>query len=229
MPPIPKKGKVNDETSSRGSTQQTQPMSLLNREGWLTEAASLLAPLFPDELRNKPFRVTCGWPSIQGLGAKFRRVGECHAIENSKAGVHELFISPVLDDPLDVAGTLAHELAHVAAGLKAAHGKEFVKICHYVGLTSGKPKSIMPGPLLNAKIKDLLKTLPEYPHKALVPTAKEKGKSAGSVGLICTDVGCGCRVSIARKWLDAIPSLPTCGCGFPFSRKDGNNDGAGDE
>jgi hypothetical protein len=192
----------------------------MNRESWLTAVAEQLAPLFPCGLKGKKYRVTCGWPSVGGLGAKARRVGECHSHESSKGKVHEIFISPFLDDPVDVAGTLAHELAHVAAGIKAAHGKEFVRVCKAVGLTDGRPKNVGPGPLLVEQIKGIIKPLPEYPHKSLAPVRAAK-KAGGSVGLVCTAQGCGCKVQIGASWLDKIPSLPTCGCGSPFARKDG--------
>src|SRR5262245_3291211 len=121
-----------------------------NREGWLTEVASQVEPFFVG-FKLDPYRVTCGWPSRNGLGRRMRRVGECHGSKSSKAGIHEIFISPLLDKPLEVAGTLCHELAHAAAGIDAAHGKDFVKVCKHVGLTRGKPTSVMPGERLNAR------------------------------------------------------------------------------
>lgn len=200
--------------------------TVLNREGWLTEAARLMEPLF-QPYTLKPYRVTCGWPSVGGLGARARRVGECHALENSRGKVHELFISPVLDDFHDVSGTLAHELAHVAAGIKAGHGRGFVEVCKRVGLTRGKPGSVMPGTLLVEALERALKPLGPYPHKAIVPARKAK-KPATVVGLLCTADGCGCKASMPRKWLEVV-GVPTCACGGRMRPKDEPDDGGEDD
>jgi hypothetical protein len=94
----------------------------MNREAWLNELAKLAVPVFSG-YQLKPYRLTCGWPSKGGMGRRSRRVGECHSLESSKGGVHEIFISPLIDESLEVGGTVLHELAHVAAGITAGHGK----------------------------------------------------------------------------------------------------------
>ena len=135
--------------------------ALHNREGWLTEVSRGMEYLFKGFSLSK-YRVTCGWPCVGAL-SKARRVGECHGAKSSKDGVFELFISPVLDDPLEVAGTVCHELAHVAAGIDARHGSGFVKVCRHVGLTKGKPMSASPGPYLEERLGKLLLPLGPYP------------------------------------------------------------------
>lgn len=180
----------------------------MNREAWLTELAAQVQPMFKG-FKIKPYRITCGWPCKEALGKKRRRVGECHAIESSKDGVHEIFISPLLDAPLEVAGTVCHELAHVVAGIPAGHGKGFRIVCKHVGLTTGRPASIMPGPALNERLQKIIDKQGAYPHKALVPLAKP-AKAPSVVRLECCD--CGCVVVISNKWLENSGS-PTCGCG----------------
>ena len=198
----------------------------MNREAWLTEVAkTILEPLYPGGLKGRPYRVTCGWPSTGGLGGKTRRIGECHALESSKDKVHEIFISPVLDQPLDVAGTLAHELAHVAAGIKAGHGKEFVEVCKLVGLTAGKAKSAGPGTLLQERLRRALTKLPPYPHAAIVPVVKVKAARSSNMSLVCSAEECGCRCTMSVRWLgEEGPGLPTCGCGSLFRLKGGDDD-----
>jgi hypothetical protein len=183
----------------------------LNREGWLTEAGRIIEPLFRP-LRVGAYRVTCGWPCKGGTSLKRRRVGECHPVESSRAGVSELFISPVLDGFGDVTGTLVHEMAHVVAGVKAGHGRGFVRVCRHVGLTKGKATSAEPGERLAEQVAKLLEPLGKYPHSALVPKGKPK-KPPGVVGLECA--GCGCKVTISFKWLGQS-GPPVCGCGKSF-------------
>ncbi len=76
----------------------------MNREGWLTEVAKQMEPIFSG-YKLPAYRVTCGWPCKNALGARTKRVGECHGVASSTGGNFELFISPLLADPLEVSGT----------------------------------------------------------------------------------------------------------------------------
>lgn len=198
----------------------------MNREAWLTSLAESLRPVFRGMALGR-IRVSCGWPSRNALGRRSRTVGQCFAPECSKDGVHEICVSPLLDDPLEVAGTLTHELAHAAAGIKAGHGKKFVKLCRAVGLTKGEPRQVMPGPYLEDFIRGLLEPLGAYPHRALTPvvTVKE-AKAPGVLKLVCPTEGCGCEVRIARKLLEKC-GPPVCACGGVFG-EDGPAGGEGD-
>lgn len=183
----------------------------MNREAWLTEMAARAVPLCFRDFTMPPYRVTCGWPCSGGLAAKSRRIGECHGAESSKSGHFEIFVSPVLDDPLDVAGTVCHELAHVVAGIEAAHGKEFVRVCRAAGLTAGKPRSVGPGPQLTERLRAITARLGPYPHAAIIGERKEKEKKPPtSTSVECVE--CGCRMTISYNWLGRA-GPPTCGCG----------------
>ena len=162
------------------------------------------------------YRVTCGWPSKAAFG-RLRRVGECHAAKCSKAGIYELFISPCLDDPAEVTGTLAHELAHVAAGVEAAHGKGFVQVCRHVGLTRGKPTSVMPGDSLADYLAKATAGLGVYPHQAIIGRTRPRVERARTtLGLQCRE--CSCKITIGAKWLEQS-GYPVCGCGGTFGLK----------
>lgn len=181
----------------------------MNREAWLTDMAKQVEPLF-SQFKLDPYRVSCGWPSCKGLAGRGRVVGECTAKEASKGKVCEIFISPLLDQPLEVAGTLCHEIAHVAAGVYAQHGKEFVRVCRAVGLTKGKPTTIMPGDRLNARLSKLIETQGEYPHQCIQPVLRKVEKISTTARLMCEV--CGCRLSMSLKWLESA-GPPLCGCG----------------
>jgi hypothetical protein len=186
--------------------------SLRWREEWLSELAKCVHPAFKG-FAMAPYRLTCGWPCRNGLGRRRRAVGECHARESSKGGIHEIFISPVLDEPLEVAGTVCHELAHVAAGIKAGHGKGFVKVARHVGLTRNRPTSAMPSAVLESRLRKILGPLGPYPHSAVLPALKPV-KPRTSVKLTCPS--CQCVVTIGILNLKSA-GLPTCGCGTLFT------------
>lgn len=184
-------------------------MSSLNREGWLTEVARRIESIFKDFSLAK-YRVTCGWPCTHALGRRARRIGECHGVESSADGTHEIFISPTLVNPAEVSGTLVHELAHVAAGIEAAHGSRFVSVCRHVGLIKGRPTQVMPGPQLASWLGKITEQVGEYPHAKLEPKLKKVARSPGSAKLVCVE--CDLVAVIGRKWL-SISGTPTCGCG----------------
>lgn len=186
----------------------------LNREGWLTALAKATEPLFRG-YRFAPYRVTCGWPCQSALSAGRRRYGECHSLRTSADGHHEIFITPLVAQSLEVAGILSHELAHVVAGTEAAHGRRFVAVCRHVGLTKGKPTSALPGDRLNDELLRLIESIGPYPHAAIKPILKPK-KASTSVTLECE---CGCRVTISRKWLADV-GAPVCGCGGTMEERD---------
>ena len=188
-------------------------MNHMNREAWLNELGKQITPLFTagKAFPIKPFRVTCGWPCRHALGVKRRVLGQCFAAENSSApngGIHELFISPLLDKPLEVAGVLTHEIAHVAAGIKAGHGSWFVKVCKHVGLTKGKPTSVLPGEKLNEQLTKLLDKLGPYPHQAMIPSTVQTTKSPTSITLQCQS--CECLIRITFSWIEKS-GIPVCG------------------
>ena len=184
----------------------------MNREQWLTEIAQRMETLFKSKnYPLKPYRVTCGWPCRLGLSLRAPRIGECHPVVSSKGGVMEIFVSPRLDKPLDVAGVVVHELTHVAVGTEWSHGTRFKAAMKALGLV-GKPTSAMPGEKLNETLQKHIDQLGAYPHAALEPV-RTAAKSGSAVKLLCD---CGCNFRMSRKWLEES-GVPICGCGKPFN------------
>ncbi len=190
----------------------------MNREGWLTAVAMAVRPVFKP-LGLPDYRVTCGWPSRRGLGVKSRVVGECHGISSTPGNIAQIFISPLIAEPLEVAGTLCHELAHAVAGSAAGHGPGYVKVCRAVGLTEGRPTVVMPGEILRSRLSRVVERLGPYPHVAMTPRMKAVKPGEKAVTLSCPD--CGCVVRITADWLeDAGPPLCGCHCGRPMTPKE---------
>ena len=88
------------------------------REPWLAAASVLLQhDVFPSASIEAPqwearrYRVACGFP-IGYRGSRTGKVtlGQAFDPSISADGTFEVFINPILDNPLDVLGVLAHEL-----------------------------------------------------------------------------------------------------------------------
>ena len=68
-----------------------------NREAWLNQAVIELKPLFKQKGYEMPvLRVSCGFASTGSL----RHIGQCFPTTLSETGENEIFISPVLDQPV---------------------------------------------------------------------------------------------------------------------------------
>lgn len=89
------------------------PNRFEHREAWLHAAIAVMQSLFGEHGGNIPanIRVASGFP----FGSR-KAIGQCWPKTASKDGIYEIFISPVLDDPMRVAGVLAHELVHATVG-----------------------------------------------------------------------------------------------------------------
>jgi hypothetical protein len=185
----------------------------MNREQWLTDAAELLRPIFKQHGYDVPhIRVSTGWPSKGGRSLKRRTIGECWFEHTSVDGIPQLFISPVLVDGVEVLATLAHEMAHVVAGVEAMHRGKFMEVINAIGLI-GKPTATKAGPELEVGLLYLLKKLGDYPHAKLIFETKPK-QSTRLIKASCSN--CECIIRITRSWIEQAEkqngglSCPVC-------------------
>lgn len=191
-------------------------MSYETRESWLRAAADrmwteLLAPL--TGTKQPVWEVSCGWPSRRATSSN-RRIGECwYPIHCADKSTHHLFISPALDNPLDVLDTLIHELVHAVVGPGVGHRGAFRRLAKAVGL-EGKMTATYAGDALKVRLVEMVIGLGQYPHAALNAVAKHKVQSTRLLRLVCSN--CGYVIRTTAKWLAA--GVPTCHCGTPFRR-----------
>src|SRR5262249_45559626 len=144
------------------------------REVWLERAASfLLDYMVLQGLPRIAVRVSCGWPSRGGLGARAAVVGQCFPPTMCKDGIPQIFVSPRIDDSLRVLGTLLHELIHAAVGCQFGHRKEFSKAARRVGL-AGPPTATTVGDRLRPVLQRFVAASGQYPHAAIQPHVKQK-------------------------------------------------------
>lgn len=183
----------------------------MNRENWLEEAVKHLNWLFKAEEMELPeIRVSVGWPSKGGLSKK-RVVGQCWAGIAAKDGKVNIFISPMVDDAIEVLTILTHEMVHAWTGPGVGHKGEFVTGAKAVGLVA--PWTSTPaGEDLIPHLTKIADDLGDYPHSALNPAespVKKQTTRMKKASCACCDY----TVRLARKWVEvAVPRCPNPHC-----------------
>lgn len=158
----------------------------MNREQWLNTAADAMRPYFAAHGYTIPqnVRVTCGWPSRSATSRRRRRIGECWSDAASAGRVFEIFISPTLSDPLEVAHVLAHELVHATVGLEAGHRGPFARLARAIGL-EGPLTATVAG---EAFIRWFTAAgLPAYPHDAMTASNRDKKQTTRLIKCFCPE------------------------------------------
>jgi hypothetical protein len=170
-------------------------------------------------------RVSCGWPAKGGLSQSRKKLYDVWPFETSKDGFIEIFISPLLSQPLDVLTTLTAALGPACVGLNDKEGlKRYFKV---VGLT-GKPAEPAPSDELKHFLEARIEESGAFPGGAIDPAKilkDEADKKPGSRMLKaqCEAPDCGYVIRLAAKWLDR--GLPVCVCGMKFIGPDRDADG----
>jgi hypothetical protein len=159
-----------------------------NREAWLDRAIDLFfRPLFAQLGYKIPdvVHVSVGWGQGRA-GAESKDIaGQCWSGVTSEDSAPHIFISPMLSDPIEVLGTVAHELVHATLDPVMDHGKEFRSLATKIGLV-GKMTATVPDVSTSAQY--MLLTQPDgdlgpYPHSALsileLPVRSRQPEMAG--------------------------------------------------
>lgn len=192
--------------------------TITTREEWLQVIAGTLAGRYEGQGVSVPERLhlSCGFPSARALSKKKRRLGECWYATASKDGINQIFVTPLVDDALEAAGIVAHELLHAALPEGAGHGKEFRAAMKKVGLT-GHPTSASPGDELNKWLEEQIKVIGTYPNGAIDPMATRTGPKKQTTRLhklFCPE-NKDHKEYILRATQRAIDiGIPTCPCGL---------------
>jgi hypothetical protein len=134
-----------------------------NREQWLTNVAVLLRPWFSARGYEIPLRIRLG---VGSLSSSRRVLGVCHS-EVDRDGYRHITLSPFFDEPVLVAAVLVHELIHALLPQDERHGRRFAAAAWSLGL-EGPVTQVTPGPELAAHLREIVRRVGPYPHKALV-------------------------------------------------------------
>ena len=152
------------------------------REQWLTEVAVLLRPWFSSRGYEIPLRVRLG---VGALATSHRTLGVCHC-PCDRDGFQHITISPFIDDRVLVATVLVHELIHATLPPSEGHGRRFAAAARRLGLV-GKPTVAEAGEDLLAHLRELVRQVGPYPHRALTtePVSGRGSAASRARRLIC--------------------------------------------
>lgn len=179
-------------------------MSHPTREAWLLAAVEGLRDLFKQHGAEIPeVRVSVGFP---GGRSPRKAIGQYWPPQACEDAVPQVFVSPVLNEPLRALDVLVHELVH-AVHPEAGHKGAFAKLAKAVGLT-GKMTATVAGPELTTRLNALSSELGAYPHAAInLQDRKKQGTRLNKAE--CSACGYTCRVT--KKWVEAL-GAPLCPC-----------------
>jgi ribosomal protein L37E len=174
------------------------------REQWLNNAVTSVRGIFhangypiPDHVR-----VSCGFPSKRARSL-YKSIGEHWSSSASDDATHEILISPVVDDPVEVFAVLCHELAHSATDGDGHQGR-FPRAARALSL-EGKPSATVGGKEFRETFGGLIDGLGAYPHARLNVASK---KTQGTRMIKASCPTCGYVVRLTGKW--AAFGLPIC-------------------
>lgn len=183
-------------------------MNTSNREAWLTKAInSHLVKLFKQSgYTIPPVKVSVGFPG--GRGSQ-KAIGQHWVPEASEDKKGSIFISPVIDDTLEVLGVLVHELVHAAVGNKHGHGPVFKRCALALGLT-GNMRSTEIGPKLTKELKKIIRQNGRYPHAKLnLKLAPIKKQTTRMIKMECEECG---YIARASRTLILVKGATLCPC-----------------
>jgi hypothetical protein len=140
----------------------------VTREEWLEAAVAELESRLPP---LPELKLSVGWPK----GTR-KHLAQCWSAKRSKdQRTNHIFVSPVLDDPVQVLQSLLHELVHAAVGTEAGHRKPFSQLAGKLGFL--KPWTATPmGEALRQELTELAEKLGEYAHVQLTEREKQKAR-----------------------------------------------------
>ena len=179
------------------------------RDEWLAAATEGLRADF--EAARSPIpekiRSSFGFPHGGG-GGKRKTIGQHWDAKQIGDGIGQIYISPTLDDPIEILATLVHELVHAAVGSECGHKGEFKRSAQAIGLV-GKMTATTAGETLTARLSALADDLGPLPHSKLTPNSRKK---QGTRMLKAECVPCEYIVRLTRKMIDqhGCPICPAC-------------------
>ncbi|CAO4183672.1 hypothetical protein [Methylorubrum aminovorans] len=192
-----------------------------NREEWLTRVAVYLRPWFEKRGHPIPTGVKLSVGSLTRVRSK---LGVCW-VKPDQDGNRHIVISPFLDDAVEVADTLCHELVHAMLPPTVGHKKLFNVTCEALGLTRGSGTTRSAGPELRAHLAWIVaERAGPYPHSTLsnieavreprkvIRDLSDAPKPEGAVRLRLFCPGCKSIISVNRKTFDRQPFIAAALC-----------------
>jgi len=140
----------------------------MNREAWLSMLARKMRPIFKKAKVEFPkrFAVSCGFPSRRAI-SKEPFYGQCWHWTSSANGTIEIFITPLLDDSLEISVVLLHEMIHASVDNIHGHGRPFIEAAKAIGMIPPYTRC-MEGDDLSSELRLIVNSLPPYPHARII-------------------------------------------------------------
>jgi hypothetical protein len=180
------------------------------REAWLIAALEAIAPLWEGEVDIPEIRVSVGFPG--GKSNRNKVIGQCWSGEATNDGITAIFISPIIEDAIEVLSVLCHEAVHAILGKGFGHRKEFGKLARQIGL-EGKLTGTHAGEALKAKLVEIADELGEWPHSALKASTLEGVKQGTRMLKVVCPEGSDFKLRMTAKWIeDPDYGPPLCPC-----------------
>ncbi len=189
------------------------------REEWLLRATERMRfNLFARNGAEIPeVKVSVGFPAGSRPTSKHKTTGQYWPGTASTDGIAQVFISPIIDKPIEALEILAHELVH-AVYPTDGHGSEFGRLARAIGL-EGPLTATVAGEALKAELEVMAEGLGEFPHSAINFDSRKK-QSTRLVKVWCKE--CGYTLRATQKWISK--GTPSCVCngkpmdtdGIPF-------------
>lgn len=198
-----------------------RPPPTQNREEWLTRVAIYLRPWFEKRGHPIPTKVKLSVGSLTKVRSK---LGVCWS-QPDQVGNRHIVISPFLDDAVEVADTLCHELVHAMLPPTVGHKKQFNDACEALGLTRGSGTTRSAGPELRDHLAWVVaERAGPYPHSTLSKIEVVRGprkvirdladapKPEGALRLRLFCPGCKSIITENRKTFDRQPFIAAAVC-----------------
>lgn len=188
---------------------ETTKAKYKTREQWLEAAVKALSAKILKSIDHPvpAVRVSVGWPG--GRGPKANVIGQCWKLETATDKVSQIFISPIVHEPVHALGVLLHEIIHAMDNGESGHRGFFARTSREVGLEPPF-KGVNIGKPLHEKLSEIAKVLGPYPHAAILPTERPKVQKTYQLKAVCV-YDDEYKVRMTQKMADEW-GMPLCPC-----------------
>ena len=184
--------------------------STFDREAYLNEAgAIILEEIIHPHCANPSkheWRASVGFPS----GKPSKVIAQCWVSAASDAGINEIFVTPTIDNTMDILDALTHELVHQSDDCASGHKGHFARVARLVGL-EGKLTATHAGPKLQARLQQIIDVLGEIPHAKITPSKSGvKKQTSRMIKFACPSCEFNYRITRSNINLITIHDCPAC-------------------
>jgi len=181
----------------------------IDRERWLTEAAHMILADIIEPVTALPeasFKVSVGFPS----GKPSKVIAQCWRKEASAGGFNEIFVTPLIDDSLQILEALAHELVHYSDNCASGHRNHFARVARAIGL-KGQLTATYAGEALKAMLAEIVDVLGPIPHSK-IDLSKTGTKKQGTrmIKVECQNSACSFSFRTSQAQLDKLTATACC-------------------